>query len=217
MIVQDLFARLPSRYVAEPRVQLGAEFEFDTAASDTDLPTAVVEEGVGDGTPTPGWVPPQPTLDVETGLLDQDEYEVRIYDLERQHRLVAALEFVSPSNKDRPEKRRILVTKCAALVQQRVCVAIVDLVTTRHFNLYADLLDRLGHTDESLTHAPPTLLAAVCRLVPVGDTWRFRAWNHTLALGQPLPTLPLWLADDFSVPLELEATYEQTCRILRIA
>jgi hypothetical protein len=31
-----------------------------------------------------------------------------------------------------------------------------------------------------------------------------------------LPTLPLWLADDFAVPLELEASYEDTCRALRI-
>jgi hypothetical protein len=36
-------------------------------------------------------------------------------------------------------------------------------------------------------------------------------------LGQSLPTLPLWLADDLSVPLELEASYEETCWILRIA
>jgi hypothetical protein len=42
------------------------------------------------------------------------------------------------------------------------------------------------------------------------------AWSHILAMGQPLPTLPLWLAENFYVPLELEVTYEQTCRILRI-
>ena len=35
-------------------------------------------------------------------------------------------------------------------------------------------------------------------------------------LGQPLPTLPLWLADNLAVPLELETSYEETCRILRI-
>jgi hypothetical protein len=33
----------------------------------------------------------------------------------------------------------------------------------------------------------------------------------------PLPTLPLWLADDLAVPLELEASDEVTCRVLRIA
>jgi hypothetical protein len=31
-----------------------------------------------------------------------------------------------------------------------------------------------------------------------------------------LPTLPLWLTEDFAIPLDLEASYEQTCRDLRI-
>ena len=52
----------------------------------------------------------------------EDEYEVRIYDVERERRLVAAVEIVSPANKDRPEHRRVFVTKCAALLQQRVSV-----------------------------------------------------------------------------------------------
>jgi hypothetical protein len=39
---------------------------------------------------------------------------------------------------------------------------------------------------------------------------------ESLALGKPLPTLPPWLADNLAVPLELEATYAETCRILRI-
>jgi hypothetical protein len=51
----------------------------------------------------------------------------------------------------------------------------------------------------------------------VGDSWRLETWAHALAVGRPLPTLPLWLADNLAVPLELEASYEETCRILRIA
>ena len=50
----------------------------------------------------------------------------------------------------------------------------------------------------------------------MGDTPRLETWAHALALGQPLPTLPIWLADDLAVPLELEASYEETCQILRI-
>jgi len=42
-------------------------------------------------------------------------------------------------------------------------------------------------------------------------------WSHPLRLGRPLPTLPLWLASDFAVPLDLETSYEETCRVLRIA
>jgi hypothetical protein len=41
-------------------------------------------------------------------------------------------------------------------------------------------------------------------------------WDHPLAVGGPLPTLPLWLKEDLVVPLVLDATYEETCRTLRI-
>ncbi len=33
---------------------------------------------------------------------------------------------------------------------------------------------------------------------------------------QRLPTLPLWLADDFCLPLDLEASYEKACDDLSI-
>ena len=45
--------------------------------------------------------PPRPTLTLETELPDQDEYEVRIYDDRYGRRLVAAIELISPANKDR--------------------------------------------------------------------------------------------------------------------
>jgi hypothetical protein len=32
----------------------------------------------------------------------------------------------------------------------------------------------------------------------------------------PLPTGPLWLADNLAVPLELEESYEQSCALLDI-
>jgi hypothetical protein len=38
-----------------------------------------------------------------------------------------------------------------------------------------------------------------------------------LALSQPLATLLLSLAEIFAVPLDLEASNEETCRILRLA
>ena len=131
--------------------------------------------------------------------------------------MVAAIEIVSPGNKDRPENRRAFVTKCAALLQQHVSVTIVDVVTTRKFNLYGELLELLGKSDPWLSPQPPTLYAAVCRETQADQQWRFEAWGHTLTVGKPLPTVPLWLADDFSVPLDLEASYEETCRRLRIA
>jgi hypothetical protein len=77
------------------------------------------------------------------------------------------------------------------------------------------LLELIGQGDPAL--APEAVYAAACRWRREGDTPRLEMWAHALGLGQPLPTLPLWLADGLAVPLELEASYEETCRILRIA
>jgi hypothetical protein len=38
-----------------------------------------------------------------------------------------------------------------------------------------------------------------------------------LQIGQQLPTLPLWLAPDLAVPLDLEASHTAACNDLRIA
>jgi hypothetical protein len=108
------------------------------------------------------------------------------------------------------------VGKCAALLQNRVSVAIIDLVTTRNFNLYGELLELIGQTDPLLNPEPPPLYTVACRMTKKGDVGMLETWAQPLAIGQPLPTMPLWLADDFALPLELEGSYEQTCRVLRI-
>jgi hypothetical protein len=218
MIVLDLSRKLPPRYIAGPRVHLGAYFEIDVASYEKDngLPIAAGGGGEDGGVATAIWAPPQPTLTVTTDLPEQDEYEVRVYDTKRHRRLVAAVEIVSPANKDRPEHRRAFVAKCAALLREHVSVAIVDLVTTRQFNLYDELLEFIGQADPSLAPEPPPLYAAACRWRRGTGSGCLETWAHALAVGQALPTLPLWLADNLAVPLELEASYEETCRILRI-
>jgi hypothetical protein len=140
-------------------------------------------------------------------------YEVQVFDLARGRRLVAAIEIVSPANQDRPEHRNLFVATCAALLQQEVAVIIVDLVTVRRFNLFVDLLTLFGNADPSLGE-PPSLYAVACRCVQRGQRTMLEAWFHPLALGQPLPTLPLWLSDERSVALDLEPTYEQACNDL---
>ena len=172
---------------------------------------------VGDsgGVATAVWSLPKPTLAISTEKPDQDEYEVRIYDNKLQ-RIVAAIELVSPSNKDRPDHRRAFATKCAALLRDSVSVSIVDLVTDRNANLYAELLESIGQQDPALIPDAPPLYAAACRWIEAGRKWRLETWTHVLTVGSPLPTLPLWLADDLAIKLDLEMTYEQTCAALRI-
>jgi hypothetical protein len=216
VIATELNNRLPPAYLAEPQIHLGANFEIDVATlSQGGINPTVSAESMGN-TATAVWAPPEPTLAVPTDLPDVDEYEVRIIDA-ATGRLVAAIEIVSPANKDRAEARRTFAAKCEALLHQGVSVTIVDLVTARGFNLYGDLLDLIGQSDPLLSPEPPSIYAVACR-------WRRRAqqpfletWTHPLALGEPLPTLPLWLASDLAIPLDLESTYEQTCRALRIS
>ena len=215
MIVTKLNENLPPGYVAEPRVRLGALVEVDVGAREVDALALQTPDELG-GVATATWAPPQATLTVAADLPAQYEYEVRVFDTQDGWRLVAAIEIVSPANKDRPEHRRAFVAKCAALLQEQVCVAIVDLVTTRNFNLYSDLLDLIGQTDPALSPKSPTIYGATCRGTQKRQTWLFETWMYPFAIGRPLPTLPLWLGDDLAVPLELEASYEETCRALRI-
>lgn len=196
VIVQQLQPQLPANYAAGPRAHAGAQVEIDVA-------TAV-------------WVA-EPVVSVETDLAEEDEYEVRIYDVTRGRTLVAAIEIVSPANKDRPETRNAFVGKCAALLRKGVAVSIVDVVTTRQFNLYAELMAFVGHPDPTMSDTTPHLYATSCRLIRREPKAVLQSWSHALALGQPLPTLPLWLAEKLVVPLDLEASYERTCRDLRIA
>jgi hypothetical protein len=98
-----------------------------------------------------------------------------------------------------------------------VAVSIVDLVTIRHFNLYRELLAMIGHADPTMGDPPPDLYAASCRWSRRGKRTLLEAWSHVLTLGEPLPTLPLWLSTDLVIPLPLEQSYEQACHDLWIA
>jgi Protein of unknown function (DUF4058) len=217
-IVQQLVRVLPDNYTAEPRVHLGSYFEIDVSAYENGKPSVQkFFSGESSGTVTTATLaPPQPTFTADAELPDQYQYEVLVYDQDRGRRLVAAVEIVSPANKDRPENRRAFVTKCAALLQQGVCVSIVDLVTTRNFNLYVELLGLIDHRDPAFTSNPPWVYAVTCRYRKNGRTSRLHSWAYPLVVGQPLPSLPIWLSDELHVMLELESSYEETCRVLRI-
>ncbi len=193
MIVRKLIEVLPESYFAAPGVHLG------------DGRAAVAT-----------YAPPKPTLTLEPQLPNQDVYEVRIYDSRRNRQLVAAIEIVSPSNKDRPENRSTFIAKVATLLKNNICVSIVDVVSTMGFNLYGQLLDFLKGVDPALGREPPTMYAATLRTRYEGRRRLMDNWYHPLAIGQPLPTLPIWLKESWAISLDLESTYEETCRTLRI-
>ena len=217
-IVLDLRPILPPGYVAEPRVHLGTAMEIDIGALEIrDEPDYGVTSRSNGGTATATWTGGPAVVTLETDPPEEYEYEVRIFDLERDRELVAAIELVSPANKDRPPSRDAFVAKCAALLRQGVAVSVVDLVTTRRHNLYAQLMEFIGHPDRTMSVEGPPTYAASCRWVTRGTRARLEAWSYTLVVGESLPTLPLWLDNELVVPLDLEASYEKACSDLWIA
>jgi hypothetical protein len=122
-----------------------------------------------------------------------------------------------PSNKDRPDSRGQFVGKVSALLREGVCVSIVDIVSDRQFNLYEELLSILGHTDPRLGSESPACYAATLRTRrQKRKPMPMDAWYFPMAVGQPLPTIPLWLSRKLRIELPLERSYEETCRLLRI-
>ncbi|MCI0684927.1 MAG: hypothetical protein L0Y71_22760 [Gemmataceae bacterium] len=55
-----------------------------------------------------------------------------------------------------------------------------------------------------------------CRNRKLGGSPKFAVWAHPLAIGKELPKLPIWLTEELSVLVDLEASYEETCRVLHI-
>jgi hypothetical protein len=218
-IVEELAPRLPDGFVAEPRVHLGNFYEIDVCTFEQyDVGESVLSSAPesNGGVATATQAPPAPTLTIDAEFPEQYAYEVLVFDVERDRRLVAAIEIVSPANKDRPESRQLFVAKCFNLLRKDVCVSIVDLVTIREFNLYTELLTLLKRSDPAFSPSPPPTYAVTCRKRQVGPKTMLDTWSRPLALGQPLPSLPVWLSETQTVTLDLEASYEETCRVLRI-
>src|ERR1700719_824557 len=123
VIVQKLVEILPEPYFAAPGVHLGTLYEVDIGtyrrprAGATEFDVANGEVAVAT------YAPPKPTLTLEPQLPNQDVYEVRIYDSRRNRDLVAAIEILSPSNKDRPENRAAFVARVATLLKHNICVS----------------------------------------------------------------------------------------------
>lgn len=211
-LAADFNRELPPRFYAEPSTRFGIEVDVAALERITD---SAVGENYGDWTPT--YTAPTAALTVPFAI-GTDALEVLVYeDYPGEIRLVGAVEFVSPANKDRPEKRNSFVGKCAALLQKGVAVSVVDLVTVRHFNLYAELMAFIGHDELGPGANPPPTYASSCRWVARGKKHYLETWSQALTVGQPLPTIPLWLAEDLMLRLDLEPSYEQACHDLWIA
>jgi hypothetical protein len=201
-ISSQINERLPPGYFAEANVQFN--IEIDVAAFDE----TADHSPVGDL-----WTPPAPTCTVPYSLIS-DIVEINVFAATGGPTLAGAIELVSPANKDRPAHRDAFVSKCASYLQQGLGLFIVDVVTERGSNLHAALLERLQVTGETPFDA--ALYATAFRPNGHNGQPQLDIWQEVLSIGQLLPMLPLYLRGGVSIPVDLEASYERTCREQRV-
>jgi hypothetical protein len=203
---------LPDGFFAEEHVHAGARVEIDVATYQ-ESDSANTNSGPG-GVATQTWAPPVPKMVIPAAF--PDEFEVRIFEAEGGARLVAAVELVSPANKDRAAHRRAFANKCAGYLAQGISLIVVDIVTARAANLHNELMAVLGHVDSFHLAADTHLYAVAYRAVVRDETDQIEVWPERLAIGNSLPTIPLALNAEICLPLDLESTYAAACQRKRL-
>ncbi len=199
---------LPSGYYAVPFLDRDGPIEIDVAA---------LRETVGpslDGAAPQPWNPPEPGLALAVEWPKVDEVRVEVLTDDGDPRLAAAIELVSPRNKDRISAREAFAAKCADYLRRGCGMVVIDVVTTRRADLRGDLWEALGV--ESEPAGPGTLSVVSYRSVDRDGEGQLLAWPVSLEIGHSLPTVPLWLGGEDAVPLDLEMSHRAACEDLRI-
>jgi hypothetical protein len=206
---------LPAEYFAEFQVTLGTRIEVDVATfADGREAEPAPPNGAGTAVQTCLWSPPAPAAVIPAVF--PDDFAVHVFSTVAGPTLVAAIELVSPGNKDRDEARRAFAVKCAAYLQRGIGLMIVDIVTARHANLHDELAALLGQVEGFAFPAPTPLYATAYRPAHRQERNEIDLWREALTLGLPLPTLPLAVRGLGCLPIDLEGTYMEARQRARI-
>src|SRR5438552_4069098 len=144
---------LPDGYFAAPNIQFGPRVEIDVGTCEpAAVPAGDVESVAVRHTTLPA-----------TAVIPAvfpDMVEVVIINQEGGPQVVAAIELVRPSNKDRPATRRAFVAKMSSYLQQGIALAVIDLVTSRAAHLHNEWIHWMQATTGSIEDTARTPLYA---------------------------------------------------------
>ena len=214
----DLLNRevLPPGFIALEQLHPGAPVEIDVATFEEE--TAAGSRGGQAGSATLAraiWTPSVPPV-ILPGIFP-DGFTVEILSQEGGRTLVAAIELVSPGNKDRESKRRLFAAKCATYLARGAGLVVVDVVTSRKGNLHNELVSLLGLEESLQMPAQTSLYAVAYRPLRREDNDEIETWPLPLVIGQTLPTVPLSLGAELCLALDLEAAYADACKRRKVA
>jgi hypothetical protein len=156
---------------------------------------------------------PAETLPTESAPQDEPDLELAVMALEtlpyveRAGRMVAAVELVSPLNKDRPEARSNYMNRYAGYLVGGIHLLLVDVhPRPRRFSFADGIARMLGVPNQPAL--PPPMAVSYRVGEPAATGGRFLAiWRRNLMVGAALPAMRLPLDVDLAVEVELEATY----------
>jgi hypothetical protein len=197
---------LADEYFADMQVHIGSQVEVDIATLAESSGTGE-RRGAAMAALAPVWAPLATSLVLPTVF--PDDIEVQVFATTTGATLVAAIELVSPGNKDRLETRQAFAAKCVSYLTRGIGLIVVDIVTNRLANLHNEVIGLLGRGEPFLLAPSATTYAVAYRpsRQPSGD--QIELWPRLLTLGQPLPVLPLALRNAGVVPVDLEETYSE--------
>jgi len=199
-LLRYLKARLPAGFrtylSSGPAVAIGAPSLRPDVAVRAHESNAAVELA-----PSPGGAEP----DVEVAVASLDPAPALF--VERDGRLVSAIELVSPRNKDRPVARTTYLSRYAGYLIEGVHLMLVDVHRRPVGFSFAEGIAQELQIPNSPALPPP--MAASYRVgEPAAGGGRLLAiWRRPLSVGAAIPSLPLPLTTDAAVTVDLESTY----------
>ncbi len=202
--------RLPAGYRAyigtTPTFAIGAPAEERPDVGVRDWPGLDHTRSASAGEAGAGTCEPveEPDEEVAVGTINGDTALL----VEQRGRLIAAIELVSPRNKDRPSACTAYTSAYAGYLLRGVHLLLVDVHRRPVSFSFADRIAQELELEQPPCSAPFAVAYRVGELAPGGG--RFLAlWRRPLAVGSPLPAMRLPLSVRESVPIDLEATYHR--------
>jgi hypothetical protein len=189
------------------------------------VPSLTVDSGHGkpDGSVRQWGTEPAPeTAASGTGVLEPDLEASVAFRLEPQPaihidlhgQLIAALELVSPRNKDRADAKEAYSQRYLGYLRLGVHLMLIDVLPRPRGFSFSDVITTSLGLDAPPLPAPFAAAYRVGEVVPVGDDLGSLVglWRRPLEVGQHLPTLPLPLSIHQAVAIDLEATYQRAAK-----
>lgn len=152
--------------------------------------------------------------DLETSVAIRLDPQTAVH-VDFHGQLIAAIELVSPRNKDRADSKETYSHRYLGYLRLGVHLLLVDVLPRpKRFSFADAITDGLGM---ELSPLPPPFAAAyrVGEVVPVKDDMGslLAVWRRPLQVGQPLPALPLPLSVHQAIVVDLEATYQRAAKM----